>query len=272
MANNCLVEELVGTVNNPNLPVFNSFEVKVKAGPFQFNTGIPNGTVVSFDNDIDDIYLGSVKITSPFTQIYGGGSNGDRWNGTLTKETTFLFKDALYVNRMLKLYGGNDSPQIIHINGEYINSMLYSGVLDELYFPSPITTNGLKLVISDMVDSHINLKSFAIATNSDIEVRGNVADLGNMTNLNTLYLQRRAGFITGRVEGMVAGMSKLGRVSGTLVADLRYDACTFHSLPVEDSTSGILNIEFSSTGATVKDASNNLLATYTKASDTWSYE
>lgn len=272
MANNCLFEELVGTVNNPNLPVFNSFEVKVKAGSFQFKTGIPNGTVVSFDNDIDDIYIGSVKITSPFTQIYGGSENGERWNGTLTKDTTFLFKDALYVNNMLESLGNSDSPQILHINGEYINSMLDYGVLDNLYFPSPITTNGLEIDLSAFAELNKNFKRFLIARTSDITVKGSIVNFGYSTSLTYLALQRRGGFITGKVESMVSGMSKLGRTSGTLQMDLRYNANTFHNLPVEDSTSGYLNVEFSATGATVKDASNNLLATYTKSSDTWSYE
>lgn len=270
MAKDCMVEELIGVVNNPELPVLDSFEIVVKPSTFQIKTEVPNGTIISFDNENDDIYAGSIKITSPFTQIYGDGT--DRWHATLTQETTFLFRGALYKNSLLEFGGAGTDPQIYHIDGGYIKSMLFYGILDDLYIPSPITTNGLEIDLSAFEELNKNFKRFLIAKTSDITVKGRIVNFAYSTSLTLLALQRRGEFITGKVESMVSGMSKLGRTSGILQMDLRYNANTFRNLPVENSTSGYLNVEFSATGATVKDANNTLLATYTKASDTWAYE
>lgn len=96
---------------------------------------------------------------------------------------------------------------------------------------------------------------------------GNVADLAPVTTLTTLNLYRTLG-VVGKIEDLLAGMSKNGRISGNLTVTLASSAATFH-----DKNNAPIYAEFGSTEVNVyrNNTKDLLVGTYNVASESWTY-
>lgn len=265
---NCRVVTIKGIDNDNTSPIFNGFEIELEAGDFNFRTGIPNGSVVTWDTD-DEVTLDSLVVTSPFTQIYENLRNGDRWHGTLTKKTKFIFKNCLYDNLILARY--IDSSGTISMNPVYLKTMINYGKIHTIYMEKPIVfTDELDMELDEL--TRLDLKQLFIHMNSNMVFSGNILVLKKHIHLTSLGL-RRMNNVVGTVESLVSEMCKYvstdtpsGRTEGNLSIDLRDANCTF----LGSKSIQIFNVTFSSTGATVKDSDNNPLKIYTKSNDQWS--
>lgn len=262
---NCRVVEFRGVTNENNSPLFIGFEVEFDAGAFEFRTGIPNGSIVTWDTD-DQITLGSLVVTSPFTQIYEG-VNGDRWRGTLTKKTKFTFSGCLYTNRILANYIASNGA--MQVPGVYIKSMIDYGVLQDFYFEKKLITGGLNINLIEL--ERLELKRFYNHAASDIIINGDISTLKNQVSITSIGLAETN--VYGAIDVLISSMCNFvssdtpnGRISGVLNIMLRDTGCTF--LGSKDVQ--IVNVEFSSSGATVMDVNNTPIKIYTKSNNQWS--
>ena len=154
-------------------------------------------------------------------------------------------------------------------------------------FETNITTGSLKFCEALMVivaqDAGTNgtaisgdIKELASLTKlSSLEIRGakksylfgNVADLAPVTTLTTINLYQTLG-VVGKIEDLLAGMSKNGRISGNLTATLASSAATFNG-----NNNAPIYAEFGSTAVNVyrNSTKKSLVGTYNVASESWTY-
>lgn len=236
--NQCLVTRLKSSVDNPDLPVFAELRLNTqatKAVRITFNSSPVTVKVVSGSGIIENY------SSDPYMSVADDG-----------KSATFNQADHLFAFRTttdcvigfvskydIKSINGGISPSVFSLN---INDLNYCTLLEEIY-PSQ----------GDII------------TNS----YGNIEDLGRLINLELFRFPNNPN-ITGKVERLVESLIANGSAdSHVLTTQLNGTACTLHNA----SIGGQRNINITSTGATVTVTSSSaLVATYVKATNTWTYE
>ena len=248
MDNKCLKTILPTTIDNPALQVLGQFNVLNKSSASQ------------------QINI-TCAVGKPF---YIETPTG---NSVLvdTQDTSFNYKAEPGLSKIKDFY------RIRSISFNFNSS----------FFETNITTGSLKfcedLMIITAQDAGTNgiaisgdIKELASLTKlSRLEFRGakrsylfgNVADLAPVTTLTTLNLYQTLG-VVGKIEDLLAGMSKNGRISGNLTITLASSAATFNG-----NNNAPIYAEFGSTDVNVyRNSTKDLLVgTYDIASESWTY-
>ena len=277
--NDCLVTTLNTVVDNSELPMLNAIKVTVHPtddethrritvnstnlsdleiitdGNHSYSVEtISSGKRITFENGEYNAFIkGKYDLTR--LQIITGTGN--------PTDIGFDVKGISYANKLtrLALCGANISGNIedLVVGSENNENITYF----EFYF-SNISGN------LESIQNWINLEQLYFqkqgAFNS-IQVSGNIGTIvGKMTKLSSIWFNG-APNIVGSIESVVENQCSNGRTSGTLTVRTN-SIVTLNSTNLADSTNLVLT--YSTTGCNIS-IDSNVVATYNKSTNTWTY-
>lgn len=294
MSKDCLVSDLVTSVNNDNAFFLGAvtFDVKLPQGQssgfLNFELGTPENIPVCFDNDVDSFKSGStINLYNGYVSPY----NAIRVNGTVTRKTRFEFlNNSLY--GIWKILDKDDNTCKIKVFNTHslfkyspITNVKLGNQNNKIEFDKEINIseigNAESLTQFWLADypikgdlsgfSNSKLITALVLFGTADTITGDISSLSKCKSLTTLAIQRRAS-LRGSVENFVKGQcteqdaQNPSRTSGTLTVDVRYTNITFQNVGTDNMS---LKIIFSGTGATVYDSNNNPIKVYIKSDNQW---
>jgi hypothetical protein len=176
----------------------------------------------------------------------------------------------------VELRANNTSATRLMADGD-LSELAYNPELEELetWYNTKVKFNIDKLFGQKNADTLVKLD----VGHGDYEgynIEGNIESLIKHIHLTTLNVNR-SKFVYGELQKLAEGQCQNGRIDGTLIIPNKYTGMTWRGIPSHYgpfATSNAVAIKYTSTGCEVRknDASGDLVATYTKANNTWSYE
>ena len=287
MSNKCLVTKLKATVNNSELPVFDSIALKAvhstteNAEARQMRIFAPSAAeLAAIEISVDAGYNFTEKATTNVGYNYGKNIIFD--NPAEGEEYKILIKGKSHLNRFQIGVGGQAAYILFDLD---IKQLAYSN-LKYLQITSGSRIHGsLEDFIKGIENNPWEYFEFYYSS-----ITGNVEVLQNLTTIKNLYYQSVPGVsgnigviygklinlqntwfngslhITGTLESVAENQCTNGRTEGTLVMKCN-GVVTLHGVAM----TGNKKFVFSASGCVITNDSNVTIATYTKSTGTWVY-
>lgn len=276
MEKNCFHISSIKGVDDNNLPVLNALSfITDGLGDFELGFMAPVGTIISWTGGVQ-LLAGAVNqslVYSPFTIV--NSVNTTVVKGSPATKITINNKYALtrlnvkstHVSVALKDIYGCSALEVIMESDS--NTSLEGLDISKLLSNKLKLIQGIKKIICDLA---------ALGTKTDMEriegtmenqsvIYGNISSLVNLKKLTMIDL--RYSTVEGNLESFVENQMQgtNGRTSGTLEMKLNASQVTLNGTPVTLT----MRLNYSSDTCVLKDTSNNVKATYTKSTGTWTY-
>lgn len=201
---NCLVKKYKAVVNNDNLPIFNAIKIKVN-----------NPSVVS-NGYLVTAVIGSISTTNN-KKLYPSYNDAvNDTNGFTSKTTTTSGNNDLYLSagEYYIIVKPKNEIRRFTCNYQFAGTLDFGDFADfsqlTNLFELNIPTNRIKGDIANLKDS-TNLQTLTLQGNS--EVNGSISDISELTKLQTLNL------ISTNVGGSVDSLGKLTVLTTLVLTD-----------------------------------------------------
>lgn len=276
MEKNCFHISSIKGVDDNNLPVLNALSfITDGLGDFELGFMAPVGTVISWTGGVQ-LFAGAVNqslVYSPFTIVNSGNTTVVK--GSPATKITINNKYALtrlnvkstHVSVALKDIYGCSALEVIMESDS--NTSLEGLDISKLLSNKLKLIQGIKKIICDLavLGTKTDMERIEGTMETQSVIYGNISSLVNLKKLTMIDL--RYSTVEGNLESFVENQMQgtNGRTSGTLEMKLNASQVTLNGTPVPLT----MRLNYSSDTCVLKDSSNNVKATYTKSSGTWTY-
>lgn len=277
MEKNCFHVESIKGVNDGNLPVLNCLSfVTDGLGDFELGIIAPKGSIISWTGGSPLLIGGSASQTSTNSPY------------TVTRSSTTVVKGSvatkITINNKYLLTRLNIKTEHISISLNDIypcaslenleGSNTINGALTGLDLTKFLSNNFVTIINVPIVNGTLS----ALARNTNLEqlwrdalyegnLTGDISEIANLKKLTKLDVRRTqvTGSLNTFVEGQMQGAD--GRSDGNLQMKFGDTTVTLNDVILNET----VKLIYSADTCVVNDFDNNLLATYTKSTGTWTY-